>query len=148
MVWIWVWSSSCLRFHGLQALKINLTSWGLPRTTLGFFFFIIFKPFFFIFQYLFNSRLGSVFFFSYFLRLWLYHFFYLIGSPHVFLFVILCKVYVLKINFIIELNRIKINKCVLYFVLFDLLFQNFTPATHVTFSYVILQNFAVGFEPS
>jgi hypothetical protein len=27
-------------------------------------------------------------------------------------------------------------------------FPDFTPATHVTSFYVILQNFAVGFEPS
>ena len=34
------------------------------------------------------------------------------------------------------------------FFLFDLLFQDFAPAIHVTYSYVIVQNFKVGFKPS
>jgi len=56
-----------------------------------------------------------------------------------FLFVILCEVYFLKINFILELNKIKINKYTLHFVLFNLFFQDFTPVIHVTSSYVIFQ---------
>jgi hypothetical protein len=73
--------------------------------------------------------------------------FFLIRLPWIFLFVI----FIFKINFIIELNRIDLlNTCgySLHFVLFNLLFKDVALASHVTSSYVVIQNVAVKFELS
>ena len=73
--------------------------------------------------------------------------FYLIRLPWVFLFVI----FIFKINFIIELNRIDLlNTCgySLHFVLFDLLFQNVALVAHAASSEVdVVYTIAIRFEP-